>query len=260
MITDVIPCSPPSSPSRTKILSRYFGIRRGTIGRGGLPILGIAIHCLKMSLPEYDKVACSTPPSSCHASVHYAIDIDGVVHQYVLDENISWGFQSYPGNFPDVSVHHLPGTSPYPGWPWLDSNYPGRPADYFVLNIGIAIPPKINRGENCPCEHPGGLSTQGYEKLVQLLAHLCFTHSIPIDSLHVAFHEEIEGPGDCGVEECLCVESSPLLNDVQTYCERCDRDSSFQPSSEITWIYGENSYGCRVRIHIDDFKRMLSTP
>lgn len=265
MSVEIIPCSVPTKPNLTKIHSRYFGIKRGTAGRRGYPIRAIVLHCLGTSLTDYDNAACpscKTETPTCHASMHYAIDKDGILRQYVDDANIAWGVQSYPGNFPTTTPTPNPqNPTVYPGWAWTQVEYPNVPLDMYVLHVGIAIPVGIDRGVTCGCERTAGLSALGYDRLVQLLAALCEIHDIPIDGNHIAFHEEIETPVNCPSEKCPCIEDHDLINDVDLYCERCStyRDSSFSHSDTITWIYGENEFGCKVRIHIDDLKNLLSS-
>ena len=122
MSVEIIPCSVPTKPNLTKIHSRYFGIKRGTAGRQGYPIRAIVLHCLGTSLTDYDNAACpscKTETPTCHASMHYAIDKDGILRQYVDDANIAWGVQSYPGNFPTTTPIPNPQYPVvYPGWTW----------------------------------------------------------------------------------------------------------------------------------------------
>lgn len=253
---EVLPCITPTPPVTTCKYSRWYGIPRGKSGRNGQTIQGIVLHCLDMDLPTYDShtgAKGTVPALQNHTSVHYAISEDGIVHQYVKEEDIAWGSRLYMGNFPTTTA------SPYPGWPVLSAANPNEALDLYVVHVGIAVPKYDHKLDSCtdPCDIPHlGMSEVGYRQLVRLLAYLADAYNIPIDGQHIAFHEQIENTTS---EGCACIENFCLLCDVDAYCEKCinPADSTYVLSDEIKYLYGENSNGCRVKVDLATLKQLL---
>lgn len=260
----VSPCTPPTMPTATGCSSRWFGVPRNTIGRNGATVQGIVIHCLNMSLSEYDSLAGnrgSLPPSNKHISLHYAIGAEGQIHQYVNEENIAWGVGSYPGSFATTTIPSA--VARYPGWPALAAAHPTTTLDPYVIHIGVAtIAPSNQLGGICddPCSLPvlNFSESTSYQKLVRLVAYLAQKYSIPVNTAHIQFHELIEQLANPSIE-CLCLEGFCFVCDVSEYCETCTNpfDASYGLGTDIRYLYGENEFGCKVKIHISDLRTLL---
>lgn len=257
----VTPCLPATLPPVTCQATRWYGIPRGRETRNGYPIKGIMLHCLGMSLSEYTSRLCGydqQPQLNPHASMHYVVSMEGTLTQFVADEDIAWGVNTYVGNFVTTSVPNAP--SVYLGWPQLAQEFPNTTVDAYVLHIGIAVAPstKVNPGCADPCDMPPlGMEPQAYRKLVRLVAYLAAMYGIPVDSQHIAFHEQVMATTP--PTECPCLENLCFICDVGEYCESCTNpfDASFQPSPSIKYIYGDNEFGCKVKISLEDLKTLL---
>ena len=256
-------CLDPTPPFLSCSKTKIYGAPKGRTGRVPplpapqipVPILGIAIHCVRDNYQGYLSKVCLASPNlmPCgHASFHYVIDADsGQVSCLVKEENVSWSFQSYLSNFP------LPNPlEPYPGWTILSGLYPSLSADFYTLNIGITVPSRpeqeIIDGEEC-CFGPYGMLPEAYKNLIRLVNYLAFKYNIPLDDQHIGFHDDITET-KLGCEECPCRDNNCFLCDVTSYCESCTNsgDPTFIPSDDIFWIYGETESGCKVKIKVSD--------
>lgn len=225
-----------------------------------VPILAIAVHCIREDYRGYLQKACLAAPSlmTCeHASMHYVVDaVSGQISCLVNEENVAWAFQSYFSNFPLVNP-----AEPYPGWPDLSALYPTISADFYTINIGLAVPTapqnEIIDGEPC-CVGPYGLSWTAYRNFVQLVAWIAFRRGIPIDGQHIAFHDQIVETL-LGCEECICNNLACFICDVGEYCETCRNvgDPTFTTFDSIKYIYGESEDGCKIKISVEDFIALL---
>lgn len=261
-------CNEPTPPLLECNSTRIYGAPLRTQGRiPPLPapqidtaVLGIAIHCLRDDYRGYLSKACVASPNlmPCeHASMHYVVDaLTGQISCLVKETDVAWAFQSYLSNFP------LPNPStPYPGWPDLVSVYPALSADFYTINIGLAVPAQpqteVLDNELC-CTGPYGLTWKAYEALTRLLAWIAYRYDIPINKQHIAFHDDIVETS-LGCEECTCRNLVCLVCDVSSYCESCKNvgDPTFIPFNEIAYIYGESAGGCRIKISISDFIAQL---
>lgn len=263
-----------------------FGAPRGTLGRDSTPIAAIAIHGVKNTYEGLLSKMCNSSlrmQEGCHSSFHYVIDGEsGRVSSVVPVADLAWAFQDYRTNFPiKYPVDHCPCPPPcptppctqvpstteidYPGWTTLHTLHPHLSADFYAINIGIAIP---NRPEQVSldgtCEHclgPWGLSEAAYASLVRLIAWLEFTYTITNDAQHVNFHDNIVvRDQECLEFQCPSL-GACLVCDVSHYCEKCNNPGDPTISvtgSNIRYIYGENDSGCKVKILLDDLKVLLA--
>lgn len=257
---EVLPCVTPTPPVLTCYDTRWYGIPRGTTGRNGNTIQGIVLHCLDTPLNAYDGHMAAKgliPALSNHTSMHYAVNPDGIIHQYVLDTDIAWGSQQYLGNFPSST----PDTD-YIGWPVLKAANPNKSLDLYAIHIGIASQAYGRQLDSCkdPCDVPHlGFTDVGYAQLVRLIAYLAQKHNIPVDGQHIAFHDTISvlPSQELG---CACLENFCLVCDVDAYCEKCinPSDATYVLYDEIKYLYGENAAGCKVKIGLSDLKALLA--
>lgn len=231
-----IPCLPAKKPRVTKFITPNFGLPKGNVGRGTQTIKAIVLHCVKSTIEQYDELACRDMKLKKglvdHPSMHYVINDSGIIHQYVEDDNISWGF-------PELDIQPTPNFSLF-NWQ-LTTAMPNITPDYYVINVGIASPPTA--GNSCICKGKvSPLAPNGEKKLAQLLQYLCRTYGIPMDTDHIAFHQNIDVSAE---DECACANKNGLVCMVEEYCERCENPSRAEFEDGILEvIYGENEFGC----------------
>lgn len=116
----------------------------------------IVLVALRNSVDQYDQLT-NTPllryyPTSYPKSVHYVISTDGIIYQYVEDQNTAWGIDS---------LHN----STWPGLYPLDD-----PASQFLF-IGV--------------EGDGNLTNAGMAALAKLLCCLATAHNLQINDMTV---------------------------------------------------------------------------
>lgn len=222
------PVLPIIKPDTTDVATTIYGIPRYTIGRSTYSLSGIVLHCLNTSINKYNTyMECSTPVSKRnaakdHPSMHYGVSVNGNVYQYVIDSNVSWGFDEYTElSYPTPAM-----LDEGICWEPLNTANGGVSPDYYVVNIGLEN--VVPSGGGCVnCFGPTVLASDGYSKLVQLLAYLAETYSIPIDTGHIQFHESII----CQLSpECPCADIDQIIIDVTNYCQACKYDA---PELEI---------------------------
>lgn len=258
-------CIDPTPPIMQCYSTPLFGVPRGRTGRTpplsnvNTPISGIVIHCVQESFDGYINKMCNSQLLGCeHASMHYVIDGSTCQLAHVVeDENVAWGFQSYPSNFPLANPQE-----PYPGWPVLRTQFPNISGDFYALHIAIAVPriPQLDGLDNATdcCPGPYGMTWECYRKLVQLVAWLAWKYDIPVNEQHIAFHDQIV-ERTIGCEECQCLGMVCFVCDVSKYCEGCKNpgDPTFVEAEEIDFLYGELD-GCKVKISIENLRILLN--
>jgi hypothetical protein len=262
-------CNEPSPPILACSNTIIFGAPMRTMGRVPptpapqveTPILAIAIHCLKDDYQGYLSKACVASPNlmPCeHASMHYVVDaLTGQISCLVKETDVAWAFQSYLSNFPMPNP-----LQPYPGWPELSAIYPALSADFYTINIGLAVPSQpqneVLDGDTC-CLGPYGLTWKAYANLVQLIAWIANRYDIPLDKEHIAFHDDIVETA-YGCEECTCRNLVCFICDVSSYCESCKNvgDPTYTLFDDIAFVYGETAGGCRVKISIEDLRSLIN--
>jgi hypothetical protein len=283
-IIDPIACLPPTPPVLDCAVTRIYGAPIGRPARVSpptipsvIPVGGIAVHCVSDTYQGFLAKACVGSPRLTpfgHASFHYVIDAEtGAVSSLVPEADVAWAFQSYLSNFPVLSPlagapcppdncappcpPPVPQPITYPGWTVLSALHPGISADFYAISIGITQSnhpeQTVLDGVDC-CIGPLGLSETAYANLVRLIAWIAYRYSIPLNTQHIALHDEIV-PVLLGCEECACGQNGGcLVCDVSHYCERClnQGDPAFTTSTSIYWVYGETQGGCKVRIRLTD--------
>lgn len=287
-------CAPPTPPpSLTCTQTRIYGAPRGRPGRSPtgfpvdeVPILAIALHCIKDTYDGYLHKVCSSDGKlfpNGHGSFHYVVDAEGGAITALVDEaNLAWSFQSYLSNFPTTAPVQPPPCPPvdcgpipcpppppvilpacvaYPGWSVLCTMFPYS-ADFYTINIGITVPNRAEEnvldGVDC-CAGPFGMTEETYAKVVRLVNWIAYRYNIPFDNQHIAFHDQIVNTL-MGCEECKCdSDEHCFVCDVSAYCEQCVNpgDSTFALSSTIAWVYGEDAGGCKVKVPLSDLKTLL---
>lgn len=277
-------CLPPTPPVMACSITRLYGAPIGRAGRDNVPILAVAVHCIKDDYNGFLSKACTGSTKLMpvgHASFHYVLDADSAQLTSLVDEaNLAWAFQSYTSNFPvtqPVQPPPCPDDCPPPVCPpppvviiTPEEAYPGWPqfwaipysADFYTINIGITSPSRPEDsaldGGNSGCCGPYGLTDAAYAKLVRLIAWIADRYDIP--ALNIAFHDDIV-PTILGCEECRCdADGACLKCDVSAYCEPCDApgDPTYAREGDIFWIYGENQSGCKVRVKVTDLAAILA--
>lgn len=167
-------------PPTTVLRSPTFGLPRLTFGRTPYSPEIIILHVLRCSLDSYD--AQETNPfirnkaEPKHPSLHYAIDYEGNVHQYVEDADIAWGLwdysmTSFPSTYPE-GTFDLPHASITP--------------DYYSLHIGAMSGERDVKGERVIFSDTELLNH------ARLIAWLCHTYEIDCDLDHVTTHDQID--------------------------------------------------------------------
>lgn len=286
-MADIITCMSPTAPAMECNHTAIYGAPKSRLGRTppsevtNIAISGIAVHCVKDSFNGYLAKACigsTKMPIGCHVSFHYIIDAEtGYISSLVAESDLAWAWQAYRSNFPlvtplDYCQCPVPCPAPpcgspepiavtYPGWTVLSAQFPNLSADFYTINIGVTSPsrPEQSRldNENC-CVGPYGLTDQAYRQLIRLIAYLQakYSSTILLDDQHIAFHDEIVTvEEDC--LECPCgANGACLICDVSAYCERCltpgDPTIAIDTCANLKYIYGENAFGCRVKIPISE--------
>lgn len=268
------------------ITTELFGAPMGNPNRMNTAIQGIAIHAINDSFDGALNAMCLSSKRSkvgCHQSFHYLIDGNGCqVAQIVPEANLAWAFQSYRTNFPVTTPLDccpcpppcpLPpcptdpcGPVTYTGWPTLSAANPNLSADFYTINIGIALParPEITNLDGIPCCGPFGMEDCAYQNLIRLLAWIESRYPVITNDIqHVAFHDQIV----VREQECLEIQCPGpcLLCDVSSYCERCRNMadptiliiSDPAQANQIRYFYGETIGGCRIKFTLDVFIQML---
>lgn len=258
-------CKPPIKPVVVNRPSPLYGFPRGVIGRDENEIQGILIHCVK-DLSNY-LTTCSIsgplgrPRGAAKASVHYGVPIKGFVQQYVADTDTAWGLS--PSLAQGATVPTYPECYENLTWDLADDN-PGISPDRYLIHIAVEFPKErareaMNPNGDCGC-HPGfdeGLSVEQSNNLVHLLAYLAAEHNLTINVNTINFLHRIN---DCNQPECGCdPDIISLLIRVEDYCETPDKakDGSYAPGDDVDFILGEDEYGQKRKIALEDFANLL---
>ena len=242
-----MPVLPVTRPKSIAFLpTPTFGIPLGVPGRG--PFAGpvaIVLHCIDESMESYDSILCTqykiNRAKPKHASLQYLVGLNGAIHQYVNDGDISWGFSEYMGNF----------ATPYPlaniVWPPLTTTPPtaGFTPDYYVINIGIESgwnyknhPGSLTNNCDCTTQNTD-LNAGGYKSLIHLLAWLSQTYAIA--PIRMTFHQSIDLTAEA---ECNCFNIANLRIDVVDYCEECEVPAEYLPQLPLQFIMGRTTPAC----------------
>lgn len=184
-------------PNRSILRSPTFGLPRGTFGRGIYTPQAIILHTLRCSLEAYDAQVTNgfirNAAEPRHPSLHYAIDMQGNVHQYVEHADVAWGMWDY-------DMAHFPSVFPASNWTLL-STYPGVTPDFYALHIGCVS------GEFDSLQHDAQQVTAMTPVTIlqhaRLIAYLCNLFTITCDSTHVLTHDLIDNQFDR-----VCVDES----------------------------------------------------
>lgn len=169
-------------PQITTILTRLFGIPKGTFGRGAYSPECIILHSTQLTLDSYDAQVIHPEyllyrdrAQPIHPSLHFAVGYGGEVHQFVNVADVAWGLWDYDmGQFPD----------PYPEGdsPILDL-HAGVSPDRFAIHIG-AMSGII--GEPTP------MTAASIKQHARLIAYYCNLYEIDCDTDHVVMHGAVD--------------------------------------------------------------------
>lgn len=151
------------------LASPNFGIPHGTVGRAGQTIKAIVLHCIS-GLNEADGNSTLNQSNELfqqpHNSYHYAVGTEGIVHQYVFDTNVAWGFQSYAANAVPAASATLEGST----HPLIVAN-PGVQPDLYVLHVAIPCPSKNSAFRYDACGDPICTLPEAAQKSIYQLLH-----------------------------------------------------------------------------------------
>lgn len=278
-------CLPAAKPAVTCVPSQLYGIPAQTAGRNGQIIRGIVIHCID----EAEGEACGSVPKLNRLrggknSLHYGISLNGGIKQFVDDGDIAYGLDfnvplgtttpvyACPGsecntidNCGNVTV--TPGTAVYkPLWALSDlAAVANVPFDYYLLHIGIE-----NAGRKAsaqtgqilpddPCGPCNGndlrvqFTREEMASLVQLVAYLSETYTVPLDADHINFWHQIDPcqRDECGCDPCI----TQFLCKVGSYCQgpKVVADQTYVVGTGIDFVYGENEFGQKTAEKVSDF-------
>lgn len=183
-------------PNITTLLTRLFGIPKGTFGRGIYEPKAIILHSLRHTLDTYDAqvihpelISYRDRAQVKHPSLHFAIDYDGAVHQYVNTLDVAWALWDYDNG-------HFPNPFPEGSFAWL-ATYPDVTPDMYSIHIGATsgefgtqiIPPK----SSIP------MSVASILQHARLIAYLCHAYNITCNTTNVVRHETVDTQfvGEC---------------------------------------------------------------
>lgn len=223
-------------PNMTTTLSRVYGIPLGTHGRGEYEPECIILHSLRLTLDSYDaqeihpeRVNYRDRAQPRHPSLHYAIDTEGNIHNYVNDLDIAHGLFDYDmAHFPDAFDE---GTSPV-----LDL-HPGISPDYFALHIGAMS--GMFGTQQVPPQTSVPMSAASILQHGRLLAWLCNLYDIDCDEDHIVTHDTVDLQF---VDSCIGDDEYPyaeILAAAQAIIENGgELDNIFDPPPIIEEFYG----------------------
>lgn len=169
-------------PSTTTILSRLFGIPKGTFGRGIYEPECIILHSTQLTLDSYDSqvihpeyLLYRDKAQPTHPSLHFAVGYGGEVHQYVNTADVAWGLWDYDmGHFPDPFPE---GNSP------VLNLHPGISPDFFAIHIGAM---SGITGIQTP------MTAVSIKQHARLIAYYCQLYEIDCNTSHVVMHGTID--------------------------------------------------------------------
>lgn len=246
---EIILCPPVEKPQITCINTENFGSPKGSIGRHGHLISGIIVHCIDADMAQMDSLACADLKlkkyKSEHGSPHFFVSKEGNIHQYVDEEDIAWSFPSQLVGIPNLSLFD---------WQLVRDN-PNTPIDYYTLSIGVEKD-LFTRLNDCDCR--GLNETTAYSNLVQLIAWLAQEYNIPKNINHIEFHQNIDAEAELECGDCL--NALCVVCDVSSYCQPCKHPSKTEfKLGTLKYVYGENIYGCLVKMEVSQLAALLRT-
>lgn len=178
-----------------------FGIPQSTTGRNSEPVAGVVLHQLGVTLETYDAymneaLTRADMRDGEHASTHFAIRADGIIHQYIDVANTAWAI---------YKLHN-------PTWPLIGS-FVGVLPDYYTINIGF---------------ESAVITSDMIISCAQLLGYLNFTLGILINSNTVTSHNTL----DDTFTQCLSAIPSTLA-EIIADAQAVIINGNFAPSATL---------------------------
>lgn len=257
-------CPTTTKPFVSLVPTQLYGFPRGTAGRSSQEIQGILLHCIedigRFTTTCAPSGAFSRPRGIEKASVHYAINLQGNITQYVDDSDVAWGLGPILAQGSSNPTYAICNQSL--DWDLTGDNV-GIAADKYLIHIAIESPKNrvlntnTQDGDDCKCKvgFDTTLSTKQSNNLIQLLAYLSETYDIALDVNHINFLHNIDScnRAECGCSPCIV----PLLCAVDDYCEPADfaANSTFrelEEGNEIVKIYGIDKYSRQRELTFDE--------
>jgi len=155
---------PDSFPGSTQRATPNYGYPPGSSGRGGEQIVAIVDHIAQGTKASLDATFGN---SNSQVSAHFGVMRDGTVHQYVREEDASWGAGLLEK--PDETLSWLPPAGPARG--------------QKVNQRAISIEHEGFSGEP--------LTPEQFQATVELHQYLVHKWSIPVDSFHIVGHNSL---------------------------------------------------------------------
>lgn len=138
----------------------------------GVPV-AIVLHEVPDDLEMLDAEAinCDEDVPGCHVSYHYAVNKDGIIHQYVGVDDTAWSIGT--------------GVCGVGAWT-LPAVYPGIDPNCYTINI--ALPGGLGQTAE-QCAYPDNYFTpEQLAALTNLLCALVMQYGISVDLLHIVPH------------------------------------------------------------------------
>lgn len=146
----------------------HYGIPKGSTGRDGEEVVGICLHVLEKTAETYtaylhsNRELVDIRPDE-HGSIHYMVNADGTIRQFVQTTNTAWALQDLNN----------------PTWDLLP-DYSGINLNYVFINIGVE--------QYISAEMP----TLMFRALAELCAKLCEDFDFDVDADHIISHEQLD--------------------------------------------------------------------
>lgn len=245
----IIQCPPTEKPDITCFSSENYGSPKGSKYRHGHLISGIVLRCIDSDVAAMDALACADLKLRKYKGnvgvPHFFVSKEGFIRQYIEEEDIAWGFPEQLKGPLDLSTFN---------WKLVDDN-PNTPIDYYTIVIGVE---KSVVSDLSKCDCTGLKDTKTYSQLVQLVAWLSETYSIPKTKNYIAFNQQIN---EMAEEECgECLDSVCFICDVANYCQKCkNKGKTEYDIGTLKYVYGENIYGCLVKMEVSQLAALLRT-
>lgn len=200
------------------------------------------LHCELGELSRFDDAAKRSRAQSigrgapAHPSLHFMLDANGDIHQYVDTANVAWGLDEFTGAFP------TPRDISFLTWTEIHSLAlgAGLPPDMYLIHVGIVVggdDSALVGGCNGVPLNPTGLRRLGH-----LLAWLAQEYGVALSSVGVQFHQNVDS---LGARECACADLGIVLGAAQAYCEEGPFPMSPRPV-EVSplWLQGAVADPC----------------
>lgn len=209
----------------------HFGIPQGTTGRGGNDAVAICLHVLESPMETYisylhsQRYLQDIRPNE-HGSVHYGVEADGTLHQFVLDTNTAWGVREYSN----------------PTWALL-GDFSGIEPDYLFLHIGVEqfISPNI----------PNLM----FRALAELIAKLCDENDIVADANHIISHTALQDTFD----DCDEALATNLIATVQSLIAQGQEDVSVNVAQLFSQVAALQIQVDNLQEQVDDSLETIET-